>query len=239
MRKRMLKPIAAMAVVATTLFGCASSNDSMDNTTAMEGTSMSQTETMGGNDASETTVMAPVAVAAVPIATLNLTNTEDVGDMFENIDDTEKYDAFELAKKSPNLSTFVTLIKQANLVSDLERLEEYTLFAPTNEAFANMPEGRLEMLLQPDNKAQLMQFMQHYILPSEVSSAQFNSTQRISLSENGERYIPVDVRMNGTVTTIGGAQIIKSDIQASNGRIHVIDGIITPVETGGAGTGAY
>ncbi len=225
--------MAAFIVATFTLAGCASSNDNM-NTTAMDDTvSMSETQTMAGStsDANngkevEVGMVASVPVAVMPIASLSMENTVPVGEMFEDVDNTEQYDVLALAQKSPNLSTFVKLIELADLQNDLQRVGDVTIFAPTNEAFAKLPQDQLKMLLDPANKAQLMQVLQAHVLPNKVASTEFNTMQRITLSD--DRYIPVDVSMNGTVVTIGGATIVKPNIEASNGIIHVVDNVILP-----------
>lgn len=232
MKKKTIIPVAFAAAM---LFGCASSNDTMDDTTAMDETTMSETQSMAGSVSDEETVETLVVEeeVVVPIATLSVTtlpmeNTVDVGDMFDDIEDTEQFDIMALARKSPNLTTFVKLMEQANLVGDLERVGELTLFAPTNEAFSKVDKAKLESLLAPENKALLMKVLQAHVLPSKVSSAQFNTSQRIQMSEDS--YIPVDVSMSGTMITVGGATIVKNNIEASNGMIHVVDNVILPSE---------
>lgn len=245
MKKRTIIPVAFAAVM---LFGCASSNDTMDDATAMDETTMSEgvaaneevaeeaeeevAEAEAVDAATIRTLMVErelvVPVATVAIAALPMENPVELDEMFEDIDDTEQFKVMDLARKSPNLSTFVKLIEQAGLVQDIERLEDVTLFAPTNEAFAKMDKQKLEMLLMPDNQAQLMQLIQAHVLPSKVSSLQFNTSQRIQFTE--DRYIPVDVTLGGTNVVVGGAGIVKSNVEASNGFIHVVDSVIQPDE---------
>lgn len=225
-----IKPLALAALASATLFSCASS-DSMNDTTAID-TSMSETQTMAGNTTMEDAdavvvereIVAPVAT--IPVATLSLKNDTDVNEMFNAIDDTEKYNLIELAKTSSNLSTFITLAEYAGIDDDLMRDGSFTLFAPTNEAFSKLSKEDLEMLMLPENKAKLISVLQAHVLPSEVSSTQFNSTQRIKLSDN--RYIPIDTQLNGTQVLVGGAAIVVPNVEASNGVIHVVDNVIIP-----------
>ena len=243
MKKRTIIPVAFAAAM---LFGCASSNDTMDDTTAMDETTMSETQSMAGDAVEEQPAAttepmnaAPlrsliiereivVPVATVAVTALPMENTVEIDEMFEDVGDTEQFKVMDLARKSPNLTTFVKLIEQANMVEDIERLNEATIFAPTNEAFAKMDKQKLEMLLMPDNQAQLMQLVQAHVLPSKVSSLQFNTTQRIELTEDS--YLPVDVTLGGTNVVVGGATIVKNNIEASNGFIHVVDTVIQPDE---------
>lgn len=238
MKKKTIIPTAFAAIM---LFGCAGSNETMNDTTAMDtSATMSETQSMAGTAADanatdanagtvkslviEREIVAPIATMAV--ATLPMENSVEVNDMYEDVADTEQYNVMDLARKSPNLSTFVKLIEYADLVQDINRLEEVTLFAPTNEAFAKMDRQKLETLVMPENKALLMQVLQAHVLPSKVSSLQFNTTQRIQLTE--DRYIPIDVTMNGTNVVVGGASIVKNNVEASNGFIHVVDSVILP-----------
>lgn len=246
MKKKTIFPIALAAAM---MFGCASSNDTMDDTTAMDETTMSETQSMAGDapmteeaPMTETTPATEaesvqalvlereivVPVASVAIAALPMENTVDVDEMFEDIEDTKQQSVLDLARTSPNLTTFVKLIDQAGLVEDIERLNEVTIFAPTNEAFAKMDKQQLETLLAPENTANLMYMLQAHVLPSKVSSLQFNTTQRIALTEDS--YIPVDVTLGGTNVSIGGANIVKNNVEASNGFIHVVDNVILPSE---------
>ncbi|GAB3530727.1 hypothetical protein GCM10027443_11880 [Pontibacter brevis] len=216
----------------------------MNDTTAMDtSATMSETQAMAGNaaDAETNSVRALVIEREIvaPIASISMTalpmeNPQSIGDMFDDIEDTEQYNVMDLARRSPNLSTFVSLIEQAGLVQDINRLDQVTLFAPTNEAFANMDRQQLETMLMPDNRAKLMQVLQAHVLPSKVSSAQFNTTQRIQFTE--DRYIPIDVTMNGTNVAVGGANIVKNNVEASNGYIHVVDRVILPDQVAVEGT---
>ncbi len=222
-----------MALAATMLFGfgCASSNDATNDTTAMDDDmTMSETQTMAGDDP-ETVVVEESVVAVTPVATLDVTtlvmeNTTEIDQMFESVEDTEQYDALELARMEPNLSTFVTLVEQSGINNDLDRLEEFTLLAPTNEAFAKLPKEKLEALVLSENQALLKAILQAHILPNEVSSLQFQNNTQIEVGEDS--YLPVEVGVNNTNIRVGGAQLVKTNIEASNGMIHVIDSVILP-----------
>ncbi|WP_241739128.1 fasciclin domain-containing protein [Pontibacter beigongshangensis] len=242
MKKRMLKPLAAIAVISMTMFSCASSNDQM-NSTAMDDTTTSETQRMAGTDEqmdqthqtdmnsdmarTETATGSDSVRYESDVRSGGLVLTDDIAysDMFDEIEDTKQMGVLELARTSSNLSTFIKLVEQADMASALETEGPFTVFAPTNEAFAALPEGKLEYLMKPENKAELIQTLQSHFLGADVSSVQFSSTQRIGAGD--DKYIPIDVTAN--TTTIGGATIVKPDVKASNGVIHVVDAIITPV----------
>ncbi|QCR25210.1 hypothetical protein C1N53_21165 [Pontibacter sp. SGAir0037] len=251
----MLKPLAAIAVVSFTMFSCASSNDAMDTTAMNDDTSMSETQTMAGDDQvssndtqsaqTESYSSTDVSGGDLSISEMTLTNDEDIDEMFGDIEETEQYDILELVDKSSNLSTFSKLIKAAELEPALQTGGPFTVFAPTNEAFANLPAGELENLLKPENKMELRQVLASHFLAAKVSSAQFNNNQRIGLSDDQEIVIGVANAGTGAGTaaaanniTIGGATIVKPNVEASNGMVHVVDAIIQPTATStGAGGG--
>lgn len=224
MKKIMLRPMAAVAVVAFTMFGCASSTENMDNSTAMDSTTMSETQTMAGDtDMGTTTDRSTMNSSMSANAT---SSSVDYGDMFDDIENTEQYDALALAKTTPQLSTFVELVEKTGMDAALKKNDQqYTLFIPTNEAFNNLSKERYAYLMDPKNKAELLRVLQAHFLPSKVSSMEFNSTQRIN---SGDKQIPIDVTMNGTSVTVGGATILKSDVETSNGIIHIVDAVIDP-----------
>jgi uncharacterized surface protein with fasciclin (FAS1) repeats len=233
MKKIPLKQFAIVTFSAFTIYGCASSDQTAD-TAATEETMVSETTVAGGvaPDAEQKglKVLVVEQQVAVPIATLAITalpmeNTVEIDEMFE-MDDTEKHDVLSLIRTSPNLSTFVKLLEQADLVDDIQRVGEVTIFAPTNEAFAKVPREKLETLLMPENRAQLSRMLQAHILSSQVSTPVLQDNDRIEVSE--ETYIPINTDIGGTVLRVGGAQVVKGNIEASNGLIHVMNGVILP-----------
>ncbi|PRY11612.1 putative surface protein with fasciclin (FAS1) repeats [Pontibacter ummariensis] len=216
-----------MIAVAAMLFGCAGTDEGINDTTAIGDTTISETQTMAGDTNYDYDVVADPSdtyeeifgVVEDPVA---------YDDMFDDIEETERYDVVTLLKSSPNLSTFVKLLEKADMIDDIQRLEEVTVLAPTNKAFAQMPRPELERLLMPDNEAQLMLLLQTHILPSKISTANVNTMHQIELGD--DRHIPVNVDNDGQDITFGDATIIVSDVEGSNGFIHVVDGVIEPTE---------
>ena len=235
MKRRILNPLAVMAVASFTFAGCAGSAETTD-ATATEQTTVSETATMGGKTATtgeELEVLVIEEKVAIPVATVDVTalamsNPEEIDEMFENVENTEQHDVLALARTSPNLSTFVKLMEQANLVDDLQRVEQITLFAPTNEAFSKMPQDKLKALVTAESAAALSRMLQAHIVSSDVASTQLEDNTRIRVTE--DTYIPVETAAAGTSVTVGGANLLRSDIKASNGRIHIIDDVILPSE---------
>ncbi len=217
MKQKMLKPIFVFAIGSFLVTSCASSNDTMSESTAMESTTMSETQTMAGRAEMDDDIPAATGVVLV--------DKVDYDEMFSEISDTKQHNLIALAKTSPNLTTFVTLVEAAGLTDRLMGVDSYTLFAPTNKAFSAMPKDKLDMLLKPENKSELMKVIQLHVMPNEVASTQLRNNQRIKAGS--DKYITINKDAATNAVTIGGAKVVRPDIEASNGVIHVVDGIVT------------
>ena len=137
----------------------------------------------------------------------------------------EKMDIVQTASAAKDFSTLVAAVKAAGLVETLKGAGPFTVFAPTNEAFAALPEGTLEMLLKPENKEKLVSILTYHVVPGKVMAADVKSG-KVATVEGKKATIKVD---DGKVT-IDGANVVKTDIVASNGVIHVIDKVIMPAK---------
>lgn len=135
--------------------------------------------------------------------------------------DTELHSILELVEKEEKFSTFYNFIEASNLETSMEYTEGYTLFVPINEAFGEMELQKLEKLTEEGNQLKLTEFVKNYILPNKVYKREFKNNQVIDF-ENDE----IQVNTNYDSVSIGGAQIIQSDIKAKDGVIHVIDELI-------------
>ena len=129
----------------------------------------------------------------------------------------------ELAVETESLSTLVTAVKAAGLVETLSSEGPFTVFAPTNEAFAALPEGTLETLLKPENKQQLIDVLTYHVVAAKVMSTDLEDGQEAA-SVQGEK-ITVDLE-DGVM--INDASVKMADVKASNGVVHVIDKVILP-----------
>ncbi|MCX2739709.1 fasciclin domain-containing protein [Pontibacter anaerobius] len=202
-------------IVSGGLFSCASSSD-----TTQDNMNVNEAQTM----ASDTTGTEAHTGASIDSSARDV----DYSQMYTSVANTAQFDLVTLAKMDPNLSTFATLVEQAELSDALmQREEPFTVFAPTNQAFAQWPQDSLNTLMKTENKAQLIKLLQAHLLPGKVNSAGFNSSQR--LETGGGEYIMVDIADSGSGVTIGGASIVKADVDASNGVLHVVDKVIAPI----------
>ncbi len=121
-------------------------------------------------------------------------------------------------------NTLVAAVKAAGLVDTLKGDGPFTVFAPTDEAFAKLPPGTLESLLKPENKAKLQAILTYHVVPGRVMAADAMKLSSAKTVEGQEISIK---SMNGSVM-INNAKVIKADVVASNGVIHVIDTVILP-----------
>lgn len=131
----------------------------------------------------------------------------------------------ELAIETESLSTLVAAVKAAGLVDTLKGEGPFTVFAPTNEAFAKLPAGTVESLLKPENVDKLKQILLYHVVPGKVMAADVVKV-KAAKSAQGEP-IAFEV-VNGAVKLNQNSKVISTDIDASNGVIHVIDSVILP-----------
>jgi uncharacterized surface protein with fasciclin (FAS1) repeats len=129
----------------------------------------------------------------------------------------------ELAVGTESLSTLVAAVKAGGLVETLSGKGPFTVFAPTNEAFAALPAGTLEMLLKPENKDKLVAVLTYHVVSGTVKSTDLKNGMSAKTVQ-GES-IKVDLS-NGV--KINQANVASADIMASNGVVHVIDHVILP-----------
>jgi uncharacterized surface protein with fasciclin (FAS1) repeats len=133
-------------------------------------------------------------------------------------------DIVAIAASNPDFSTLVTAVKAADLVKTLQGAGPYTVFAPTNEAFAKLPKGTVESLLKPENKAKLVAVLTYHVVPGAVMSASLAGKQLNVATVEGQT-VHIDGR-NGV--KVNKSNVVKADIVASNGVIHVIDSVLIP-----------
>ena len=130
----------------------------------------------------------------------------------------------QVAAATPDLSTLVTALEAADLVSTLEGEGPFTVFAPTNEAFDALPAGELDRLLEPANKEELATILKNHVVSGEVMSSDLSDGQQVETLA-GET---VTVSIDGDTVKIGDATVSQADVEASNGVVHIIDTVILP-----------
>ncbi|BBD67343.1 beta-Ig-H3/fasciclin [Nostoc commune NIES-4072] len=134
-------------------------------------------------------------------------------------------DIVSLAASSTSLTTLTSLLKTAGLTDILQQPGPYTVFAPTDQAFAALPAATLQQLQQPENRDALIKILSYHVVPGAVTSSQL-STGELKTSEQSPVNIQID-RANNQVS-VNNARVIQADVQASNGVIHAINQVLIP-----------
>ncbi len=128
-----------------------------------------------------------------------------------------------VAAGAGQFNTLVAAVKAAGLVDTLNGAGPFTVFAPTDEAFAKLPAGTVETLLKPENKHKLVAILTYHVLAGKVMAADVKTMAAKTV--NGKE---ASIKVDGGKVTIGAANVVKTDIAASNGVIHVIDAVLIP-----------
>ena len=166
--------------------------------------------------------VASVCVAAAVLAGCGSHNSRMDHHVAAMPNPTPKMDIVDTAVSTGSFNTLVTAVKQAGLVETLKGPGPFTVFAPTDEAFAKLPKGTLDSLLQ--NKAQLRAVLLYHVVPGNVSAAEVTKIHSVKTVGGSE----VPIRTAHSKVFVGSAKVVKADIAASNGVIHVIDTVLIP-----------
>jgi len=133
-------------------------------------------------------------------------------------------DIVDTAVAAGSFKTLAKALQAAGLVETLKGAGPFTVFAPTDEAFAKLPAGTLEALLKPENKSKLQRILTSHVVAGKVMAADVAKTNSAK-TVSGET-LTITSRDGGV--SVNGAKVVKTDIAASNGVIHVIDSVILP-----------
>ena len=169
-----------------------------------------------------------VAVSAVLVAARGSSSTAATTTISPQPSAAATQNIVQIASSNVDFSTLVTAVKAAGLVDTLSGAGPFTVFAPTNEAFALLPAGTLDMLLKPENKATLASILTYHVIAGSVYAKDVKAGTVTTV--NGAKFtVSID---NGSVflTDDKGnkAKIVTTDIAASNGVIHVINAVLLP-----------
>ena len=137
----------------------------------------------------------------------------------------EAADIVDTAVAADDFNTLVAAVQAAGLVDTLKGPGPFTVFAPTDAAFAALPAGTVESLLQPENRETLTTILTFHVVPGEIRSGDLIGRAGRLTTAAG---LPLGVDATGTPVNIGGAGLVAADIDASNGVIHIVDRVILP-----------
>lgn len=134
-------------------------------------------------------------------------------------------DIVDTAAANGNFKTLVAAVKAAGLVDTLKGKGPFTVFAPTDAAFAKLPAGTIENLLKPENKAQLVKILTYHVLPGKVMAGDVAAKNVSVATVQGQK---LDVSGGYVITINGVSTVVLADIVTDNGVIHVIDTVLLP-----------
>lgn len=133
----------------------------------------------------------------------------------------------ETAASTGQFETLLAAAQAAGLADALATTDNITVFAPTDEAFANLPEGTVESLLLPENRDQLAAILQYHVIPAAVKSGEIAEGTTDVETLGGE---VLQIVRDSAGVKVGEAMVINADVEASNGVIHVIDTVLIPAQ---------
>lgn len=139
-------------------------------------------------------------------------------------DDESAKDVVKVAAGSKDHTTLVAAVKQAGLVDALSNAGPFTVFAPTNAAFDKLPKGTVEDLMKPENKEKLQDILQYHVYVGSLGTNLMQDGQTLNQVNGGN----ITISKQGDKIMINNSATIVASIPASNGIIHVIDGVLTP-----------
>lgn len=129
----------------------------------------------------------------------------------------------EVASANDSFKTLVAAIKAADLAETLSGEGPFTVFAPSEEAFAALPPGTVDTLLKPENKDKLVKILSYHVVPAKAVSTDLESGEVTTVAGD-----PVKVTVEGGGVTVNDASVVQADVMGSNGVIHVIDKVLLP-----------
>jgi uncharacterized surface protein with fasciclin (FAS1) repeats len=139
-------------------------------------------------------------------------------------DDLSQKDVVKVAVGSPVHTTLVTAVKAAELVDVLSNAGPFTVFAPTNDAFNKLPAGTVQTLLKPENKEKLADILQYHVAVGGYQESMLTDGKVVNMANGGN----VTISVKDGKITLNGTATITGTVKASNGIVHVVDGVLLP-----------
>jgi uncharacterized surface protein with fasciclin (FAS1) repeats len=168
--------------------------------------------------------MRTISILAITLASLTMLGCAKDAPASTTAADAAKPNIVSVAASAGQFNTLVAAIQAADLVDTLQSPGPFTVFAPTDEAFAKLPAGTLDNLLLPENKAQLAAILKYHVVAGEVLAADVVQLSSAATVEGQS----VAITAGSSGVRVNDANVIKTDVMASNGVIHVIDTVLIP-----------
>ncbi|RZK47019.1 MAG: fasciclin domain-containing protein [Pedobacter sp.] len=165
-----------------------------------------------------------ILVAATPKSADTRQSTQTSTKLSTPVNPVQSKDVVDIAIGSPDHTTLVAAVKAAGLVETLKGSGPFTVFAPTNAAFAALPAGTVDGLLKPAKKADLTSILTYHVVSGAVKAADLKNGQKIKTVQGAELTVSIK---DGKVK-INGANVTAADLEGSNGVVHVIDAVLMP-----------
>jgi uncharacterized surface protein with fasciclin (FAS1) repeats len=166
-----------------------------------------------------------IATASLLVSFPALTNAQHATPSAKKVAQTSKANIVQVAVANGSFKTLVAAVKAAGLVDTLSGKGPFTVFAPTDAAFAKLPKGIVETLLKPENKAALVKVLTYHVVSGKVLAKDIKAGSVLVPTVEGG-LIKVTKSNKGVV--IDGSKVVAADVKASNGVIHVIDTVLIP-----------
>lgn len=162
--------------------------------------------------------------SAAPAEAQTATETHDTHSQDGIVDEDSDPTVVNLAVKNPDLSTLVKAVQTAGLVTSLSNAGPFTVFAPLNTAFEKLPVGTVDDLLKPENNGKLTDILSHHTYVGVIKAEQFTDGQSLGMVDGKS----ITIKMVNGKPTVNGTVNIVASVPASNGIVHVVDGVILP-----------
>jgi uncharacterized surface protein with fasciclin (FAS1) repeats len=133
-------------------------------------------------------------------------------------------DIVDTAVSAGSFNTLAAALEAGGLVDTLKADGPFTVFAPTDEAFAKLPDGTVEMLLQPENKDKLVEILTYHVVAGKVTAAEVVTLKKATTANGSD----LAIRVVDDTVFVNDSRVVATDIGASNGVIHVVDAVILP-----------
>lgn len=147
-----------------------------------------------------------------------------LGGMVQATECADKKDIVDTAVGAGSFNTLVAAVKAAGLVETLKGTGPFTVFAPTDAAFAKLPAGTLDTLLKPESKAKLQGILTYHVVPGKVMAADVVKLKTAKTVQGQD----LTIKVEGSTVMVDNAKVTQTDIACSNGVIHVIDTVVLP-----------